>query len=36
VHDEERLDEVAGVQLVLAHEPPESIGPSPAPRTVDL
>ena len=36
VDHEERLDEVPGLELVLAHEPAEGVGASPAPRTMDL
>ena len=35
VDDEDRLDEVGGVELMLAHEPPEGVGAPPAPRTMD-
>jgi hypothetical protein len=30
------LDEVAGVELMLAHQPPEGIGSSAAARAMDL
>ena len=36
VDHEERLDEVGGGELVLAHEPPQGLGAPPAPGAMDL
>jgi hypothetical protein len=36
VHDEDGLDQIRGIELVLAHEPPQGVGAPPAPRTVKL